>query len=173
MQVVLWAVLGGTLGLAQWITSTRQRTPISLEPPERLGPVMVQLPAKWTRLQESQDDELAVEQPGVRELVVSLEDGPTEPGKPIEFKGLHQTGHLLTLPHSEQGPDGTIMQDFEMVAWAPLPTGGAVAITLLTRRQSSEDQRLLQAVANGITLAKRKPPKVRPRSVPLHPDDFD
>jgi len=41
MQVAMWVIFGGTLGLAQLVVRQRQLTPIVLEPRTRLGPLWV------------------------------------------------------------------------------------------------------------------------------------
>jgi hypothetical protein len=178
MQLVLWVILGGTLGLAQVITAQRHGIPIALQQPEWLGPLLVSLPEDWAVSQDSepgQNSLTAEDAEGGREMTIAIEPlpGPGRVVSRIEFKRLSQTGVLTLAPALRRAPDDSVVPGYELVASTTLPSVGAVTIRLFTRRPSSEDKRLIQAVANGITLSEGLPPKARPRSVPLHPDDFD
>ena len=180
MQLTLWVILAASLGLAQMITSQRRGVPVALQAPEQVGPVMVGFPENWVISQETPPEVgmLVAEDPaGSRAMTISVEEAsaPVAGSQPIEFKGLHQSGTLTVLKRVRRSMDGLGYggPEYELMATTPLRSGGALTIRLLTQRRSSEDNRLIQAVADGITSAAGKPRRVLPPVVPIHPDDFD
>jgi len=193
MQAVMAAILGGTLGLAQLVTYTRNHTPISLGPPQQLGPLLVRLPDDWVPLpgEAAEPDLLQTQdEEGTRDLAVSIQPSPSaiaarasrnshgnfgEP-TPILFSGLGLTGVQQSFPHLEPTPEGKIAEVQYLITSAQLPNGDWVEIRFRASgsRIGSADRMLVQTVANGITLADRgEMPKTKQRSVPIDPNHFD
>jgi hypothetical protein len=192
MQAVMFAILGGTLGLAQLITYSRNHTPITLGPPRQLGPLRIRLPEDWVSLpgEGVEPDALQAEdEDGTRELLISIQSpspgtAPQVLGQPqrdaggpmpIGFMGLGLRGVEQIVPHLERTPDGKIGSVDILVASAELPTGDWVQIEFRNSdfRFGSADRLLVQAVADGITLADRKSTGNEPRSAPSDPSNSD
>jgi len=192
MQTLMWIILGGTLGLAELVTYSRNHAPILLSAPRQLGPLSVRLPEDWVSLPgESPEPGVlqAEDQDGTRELVISIESrstaiapqllrrpaGDAEGATPITFKGLALAGIELIVSHPERMPDGKIVSVDDLVATAELPTGDWIQIRLREgdSRIGSADRLLVGAVVDGITVADRKMLKTDPRVAPTDPKTFD
>jgi hypothetical protein len=152
----------------------------------------VRLPDDWVSLPgESAEPDLlqAQDEEGTRDLVVSVQPRSSafapqasrnSPGilsepSPIFFKGLGLTGVQQSFPHLEPTPEGKIAQVQYLIASAELANGDWIVIRFRESgaRIGSADRMLVQAVANGITLADRKMPGSKPRFVPIDPSNFD
>lgn len=166
----MWAILGGTLGLAQLVVRERQHAPIILQSPVRVGPIWVSLPQGWNALSADSDavGELqAVDAGQTQELAIRVQRVPTgqEPGndanqqgtgtQPIYFKGLNRQGVMAVIPEKVPTADGTVGTEEILVAFTGLPSSYAVEIELRhgSGKMGAADRRLIQAVADAMTWA--------------------
>lgn len=186
MQVAMWVIFGGALGLAQLVVRQRQLTPIVLEPRTRLGPLWVRLPQGWMPVsgQDPAAGEIRVadpEQP--RDLTILVQRLPEgqkggqeadQPGtgtQPIFFKGLNRQGVRLEWRQKLRTPDGTMTSEELMLALTDLPSGLEVEILLRQGggKMGAAERLLLETVANEITWAGRLPPTKRLPPLPRGP----
>lgn len=186
MQVVMWVILAGTVGLAQLVVVERRQSPIALDAPVRVGPLWVRTPADWSQMSGSNlgagDLELVDDGNPARQLAIAVGPNPigedelgreaNRPGagsQPINFKGLKQTGVLMAW-HSKIRPRGGNWTQVDvLLALTQLPSGDVVEIRLTQEgaRIGTADAELVKAVANAITWAGPPPHKRRvpaPRS---------
>ena len=187
MQVVMWVILAGTVGLAQLVVVERRRSPIALEPPVRVGPLWVRTPVDWSPTPDSDPDrgilQLSDDNNPARDMVIGVEPSPpgqetareaNQPGagtQPIEFKGLRQSGVLVALRRKARTQEGTWVQEENLLAFTQLPSGYLVEIRLRQQgaRIGAAEAEVVKAVADAITWAGPLTPKRR--LPPLHNDD--
>jgi hypothetical protein len=184
MQVTMWVIFGGSLGLAQLVVRQRQHMPITLDPRTRLGPLWVQLPQGWTTNdgQEVEPGQLQVVDPDeTEELTISVQRTPDgekggqdadQPGagtQPIYFKGLNRQGLMAAVPQKMRTPEGGVVTREMLLAVTDLPSGYELEIWLSQGRGKigAGERRIVEAVANGITWAG-VPPSVK-RHPPMPP----
>ena len=181
----MWLIVGGTVGLAQFVTRAKQHATIELEPPIEVGQLLVRMPKGWL-LHEVADSQISAQDPETEQVIaVAQEQSPPDartnepdeprPGsqsaEPIRFGGLREQGWMQVV-QLRRIQDGMVIQDNFLMAEAITPDGLTVAVQLRQSgpRVGAADRQLLQAVVNGITRAPgaaRTPPRqkqpVRPR----------
>lgn len=185
MQAVMWVILAGTLGLAQLVVVERRQAPVALDPPMRVGPIRVQVPAGWSATEDSDPERGVVEvadKDQTRQLTVAVNRGRPgqelqrlleQPGtgtQPINFAGLGQQGVLMERQFALRAPDGAVSHEDVMVAFTQLPSGYVIEVQLEQHgaRVGVGDPAIVEAVANSITWAG---PAAAPRKrVPPPPD---
>lgn len=172
MQVTMWLIFGGTLGLAHFVSSGRRSVPqASLGPPQPWGRLIVRVPRGWdftsTRHGRVLDLE-AMDPQDPRRIVVLSQEFPASgaespPGESddenagpssesIEFTGLGERGTLLAQPrliHLQQG--GPPILGASLSASTRLPDGLGVTVEVLvvgTRIGSADLALLREIVAN-------------------------
>jgi len=170
MQVVMWVILGGTLGLAQLVVRQRQQAPIFLQLPVQVGPLWVSLPLGWTAIladAPATGELQAVDADQTQELIIRVQriaagqepgSDANQPGagtQPIYFKGLNRKGVMAGIAEKVQTPDGIVGTEDILVAFTDLPSGYAVEIQFRhgSGKMGAADRRLIQAVADAMTWA--------------------
>ena len=167
MQVVMWLIFGGSLGLAQFISYHRAQAPVALGPPVRLGPFMVRMPEGWSYTPPTRSTmSLRAYDPetgqgvlvrvilGDQQPLAELEDAAT--ARPMAFKGLHVQGSMAVIKQTRQGRHGPV-QEQVLTAFAMLPAahvGVLIELGQLGPRIGPADKRLIQELADAITLAE-------------------
>jgi hypothetical protein len=186
MQVAMWVVFAGALGLAQLVVRQRQLTPIVLDAPTRLGPLWVRLPKGWgvAAGPDSPGNEIQVEDPeqprDLTILVQRLPDGQRggqeadQPGagtQPIFFKGLNRAGVMVGFRQKVRTAEGATTSEELMLALTDLPSGHEVEILLRQSgvKMGAAERQLLETVANEITWAGPLPPTKRLPPLPRGP----
>jgi hypothetical protein len=187
MQVVMWMVFAGALGLAQLVVRQRQLAPIVLDAPVRLGPLSVRLPKGWiiSAGQDSLGNGIQVHDPDdSRDMVIVVErvqdgqqggqdlDQPGAGTQPIFFRGLSRPGVIVELPRKKVATaDGTMTTEEVMCALTDLPSGHEVEIVLrqFGTKMGAAERQLIETVANEITWAGPLPPTRRLPPLPRGP----
>jgi hypothetical protein len=190
MQLVMWLILGATVGLAELITYQRNHMPIELGPPVQLGQVDVRLPAGWRvgaagSTLEAQDPETGrVVRVMYNPALLRSEEPPPDQGgapvstEPIEFHGLHRRGLMAAISQYQMSAQGLVTQPVLRAA-AELPGQKLVVVEVsqYAAQMGPADRLLLQTVADGISLASGKAPPapaMRPQNAePESPDDSE
>lgn len=187
MQMAMWVVFAGALGLAQLVVRQRQLAPVALDAPTRLGPLWVRLPKGWvvSAAQDSSSGEIQVSDPEEsRILTVIVEllpegqrggqdmDQPGAGAQPIFFGGLKRPGVMVGFPRKKVvASDGSTTSEELMVALTELPSGHEIEIGLrqFGVKMGAAERQLIETVANGITWAGPLPPTKRLPSLPRGP----
>ena len=168
MQVLMWLILGGTIGLAQLVTYHRSHAPIALSPPVQVGPFLVRVPDGWSV--EARGPKLDAEDDAGRHLLVlalpitaASDDGvDVDAGgqgrggsETMEFRGLHQTGTMQILSRIRRTAEGAVRTQV-LTGTAVVPKIGVIVLELYPAgpRPGSADRRLLQSIADGISQAR-------------------
>lgn len=170
MQVVMWLILGATLGLAQLISNQRARAPEALGVPMRVGSFLVRMPEGWA-LQRFRDQDVlgvrGVDPDNYRVLLVLIVPAPAGPHaigptrritstpQPIEFSGLHVKGKMV-LEQDLQPAQGAAVPQRSVAAMAVLPSQDTIVVQLVLPpgvQVGRADTDLLKQVAAAITLS--------------------
>lgn len=191
MQIVMWVIFGGTLGLANLITYQRTHTQIELDDPVRIGSLRARPPQDWTLTTHSDPGKgilqwmdpdrtrqltiTVTRLPSGAELSASPQGDVRSRGtEPLEFQGLRQKGLMTVMAIPGNPEEGSLPLDV-LMALTVLPSGEMVKIQLLQghSRIGAADRMLVQAVANGITRPGRGEPPSRPPQIEAPPSDDD
>ena len=184
----MWLVLAGTLGLAQWVTSSRSRAErVGLNEAFVVGDVKVQLPGSWQVEQSDSPPSLDAAAPSgdravaIQEIRVQreqtardiMEAQPEMFGapEPLEFPKLHHTGLLAKRLRGGHTPDGRSVQMVE--GCVIIRPGVAVVIRVEQEgtRVSNTSVQLLKRIAATMEAVK---PVAEPSAITFtfdKPDD--
>jgi hypothetical protein len=171
MQVIMWLVLCGTLGVAYAVSRTLG-APTGAE--VNLGPVSLRLPDGF-RLDDNPEADLQAHDSNKRVLLVQivpdlLDDGElSNTLRPFDFRGLQQTGRLSILKRTLPRADGASAQ-LTFTASARMPTlHQRIVLNLIAVEEAESEQNadraVLQKVANSVTVTGGPPtPRQRDHS---------
>ena len=169
MQVAMWLILGGSLGLAQFISVRSRNAVESIGTQVQVDRFLVRLPDEWpvVRRHDADAEGIQVVDPEThRVLFVLVMKLPSLPGlggpgisprrtagQAIEFTGLQQTGTMRmdTQPEDFQGAR---LLTRSITAAVSAPPHEAIMIKLMLPpgvQVGRADARLVRDVAAGIT----------------------
>ena len=155
MQVIMWLVLCGTLGVAYavilgWARLTGAEV--------NVGPVSLRLPDGF-RLDDNPEADLQAHDSNKRILLVQivpdlLDDGElSNTVRPFDFRGLQQTGRLSILKRTLPGVDGASAQ-LTFTASARLPAlHQRIVLNLIAVEEEESEQNGSRAVPRRLQTA--------------------